>query len=278
MSESQSWAIATQQAHKLGKTPKGYGTREGKLEAKAKFDKPKSEYRKTAESKDVRMLSPDYTERVGKMQQKVAPHIVGGAMGIPLAAVGAAAGDLARGVGSTSKLPVAAGALLGAGAGYGLGRLAWHRQAGGRDFGKGERRAALRVIREAKKQGYNPVLVDKRSEAEFDKIKEILRKKASVERIKIAAFTDELEELMKEAWNLKALESTALRGGKVREALQRVAGKVGWKEAPYVKKFGPGGSRVATKALERGTIPKKKPKPKGSVFEMLSGVPDPVAA
>lgn len=49
MPESQAFAIATQQAHKLGKTPKGYGTKEGKAEARAKYDKPRSEYRKTAD-------------------------------------------------------------------------------------------------------------------------------------------------------------------------------------------------------------------------------------
>ena len=45
------YAIATQQAHKLGKTPKkkgGYGTASGRSEAKAKYDKPAKEYRKTA--------------------------------------------------------------------------------------------------------------------------------------------------------------------------------------------------------------------------------------
>lgn len=48
MSKSESFAIATQQAHKLGKTPKGYGTSAGKKKAKMKYDKPKKEYRKTA--------------------------------------------------------------------------------------------------------------------------------------------------------------------------------------------------------------------------------------
>ena len=45
------YAIATQQAHKTGKTPKkkgGYGTKEGRSVAKAKFDKPRKEYQKTA--------------------------------------------------------------------------------------------------------------------------------------------------------------------------------------------------------------------------------------
>jgi uncharacterized membrane protein len=48
MSKSEAFAIATQQAHKLGKTPKGYGTVAGKQEAEAKYDAPKSSYKKTA--------------------------------------------------------------------------------------------------------------------------------------------------------------------------------------------------------------------------------------
>lgn len=48
MPESEAWAIATQQAHKLGKTPKGFGTSEAKAEARAKYRKPRSEYKKTA--------------------------------------------------------------------------------------------------------------------------------------------------------------------------------------------------------------------------------------
>jgi hypothetical protein len=45
------YAIATQQAHKLGKTPKvkgGYGTPTGRREAKTKFDQPRKAYQKTA--------------------------------------------------------------------------------------------------------------------------------------------------------------------------------------------------------------------------------------
>ncbi len=48
MAESTAWAIATQQAHKAGKSPKGYGTSEGRSEAKAKYTKPKSQYTMTA--------------------------------------------------------------------------------------------------------------------------------------------------------------------------------------------------------------------------------------
>lgn len=46
MSKSKAFAIATQQSHALGKSPKGYGTAEGKREAKAKYDTPKDDVKK----------------------------------------------------------------------------------------------------------------------------------------------------------------------------------------------------------------------------------------
>lgn len=46
MSKSKAFAIATQQSHALGKSPKGYGTAEGKREAKAKYDTPKGDVKK----------------------------------------------------------------------------------------------------------------------------------------------------------------------------------------------------------------------------------------
>lgn len=48
MDKSQAFAIATQQSHALGKSPKGYGTSEGKSRAKQKFNKPKKQYVKGA--------------------------------------------------------------------------------------------------------------------------------------------------------------------------------------------------------------------------------------
>lgn len=48
MPESQAFAIATQQSHSLGKSPKGYGTSEGRKKAKTKFDTPKDD-KKTAD-------------------------------------------------------------------------------------------------------------------------------------------------------------------------------------------------------------------------------------
>lgn len=43
MNESTAFAIATQQAHATGKSPKGYGTSEGREQAKAKYTTPKDD-------------------------------------------------------------------------------------------------------------------------------------------------------------------------------------------------------------------------------------------
>lgn len=48
--EQVAFAVATQQSRRLGKSPKKYGTPEGKAVARAKFDKPKKEYKKMAAS------------------------------------------------------------------------------------------------------------------------------------------------------------------------------------------------------------------------------------
>lgn len=48
MPKSESFAIATQQAHATGHTPKHYGTEEGKRAAKRKYDSP-SQYMDTAD-------------------------------------------------------------------------------------------------------------------------------------------------------------------------------------------------------------------------------------
>jgi hypothetical protein len=48
MPESEAWAIATQQAHATGKSPKGYGTPEGRREAHEKYTTPGDD-KKTAD-------------------------------------------------------------------------------------------------------------------------------------------------------------------------------------------------------------------------------------
>lgn len=50
MPESEAFAIATQQSHALGKSPKDYGTAEGRSTAKKKYDTPKDDV-KTADPK-----------------------------------------------------------------------------------------------------------------------------------------------------------------------------------------------------------------------------------
>ena len=47
MNKSTAFALATQQAHAVGKSPKGYGTSQGRHDAKAKYDTPKDD-KKTA--------------------------------------------------------------------------------------------------------------------------------------------------------------------------------------------------------------------------------------
>ncbi len=49
MDKGEAFAIATQQAHALGKTPQGYGTSEGRRTAKKKYRSPAA-YQKTAEA------------------------------------------------------------------------------------------------------------------------------------------------------------------------------------------------------------------------------------
>lgn len=51
------YAVATQQAHKVGKSPKDFRTPEGVHEAKMKYDAPKSEYQKTAGIEEQKRLA-----------------------------------------------------------------------------------------------------------------------------------------------------------------------------------------------------------------------------
>jgi len=53
MEESTSFAIATQQAHKVGKSPKGFRTKGGVAEARSKYQLPRKEYRKTAGAEEM---------------------------------------------------------------------------------------------------------------------------------------------------------------------------------------------------------------------------------
>lgn len=53
MGKGQAFAIATQQAHATGHTPKSYGTSVGRREAKAKYDEPKKSYDQTSDPGSV---------------------------------------------------------------------------------------------------------------------------------------------------------------------------------------------------------------------------------
>lgn len=73
MPESQSWAIATQQAYKMGKTPKGYGTKSGKREARMKYGRPRREYQKTA---SVQMAA--FSDEFVKIARSLGKDFLGG--------------------------------------------------------------------------------------------------------------------------------------------------------------------------------------------------------
>ena len=53
MDKRTAFAIATQQAHAIKHTPKGFGTAEGKKKAKAKYSRPKKNYVQTADPKKI---------------------------------------------------------------------------------------------------------------------------------------------------------------------------------------------------------------------------------
>lgn len=66
MAKDTAYALATQQAHKVGKSPKSFRTSEGVREAKQKYDLPRREYTKTPNPKTAAALI------VGRVLQKLA--------------------------------------------------------------------------------------------------------------------------------------------------------------------------------------------------------------
>jgi len=56
MPKSEAFAIATQQSHALGKSPKGYGTAQGRREAKAKYDTPGDDEKKASAEQHFRQI------------------------------------------------------------------------------------------------------------------------------------------------------------------------------------------------------------------------------
>jgi hypothetical protein len=101
MSESQAWAIATQQSHALGKTPKGYGTAEGRREAKEKYTTPKDD-KKTANPGNLTSARMDKNAGLGNT-------IMGFLKGAPAAAAPSSGSLIASGV----KKQMAAGRNFG---------------------------------------------------------------------------------------------------------------------------------------------------------------------
>lgn len=85
MSKSTAFAVATQQSHKLGKTPKGYGTAQGKRAAKKKYDRPKKKYVKGAnpgklespkmrDKEAAKKKDPSLSERFGRVATKATDY------------------------------------------------------------------------------------------------------------------------------------------------------------------------------------------------------------
>jgi hypothetical protein len=72
MTKSQAFAISTQQGHKLGKNPKGYGTKRGKRAARKKYDKPRKEYVKTPNPKGLESpkMASVYTAMTDELWQE----------------------------------------------------------------------------------------------------------------------------------------------------------------------------------------------------------------
>jgi hypothetical protein len=165
MTKSQAFAISTQQGHKLGKNPKGYGTKQGKKDARAKYDKPRKEYVKTPnprelESAKMASMRDELLVRAKELEEKASvPRILG-----ETAAGGLAGGSLgylgARAMGADpviGGLAAAGGAVGGALGGAGLRMRANSKRA--RE--KASVNARLRHLnKEAEDLSGNPYLLD----------------------------------------------------------------------------------------------------------------------
>jgi hypothetical protein len=158
--KSVAYAIAVQQAHKLGKSPKKFRTPTGVRVAKRKFDMPKKEYQKTAASmEDIKRYQRGAT---------------GAAVGIPVGALIAGLAKGGRRGKVLSRRAAAFGAVLG-----GAGGLAF----GLHKPGKKQKKQIKKALRYASKQkakgkkGYymTPKDVEKRAmvSAFFDELEQI---------------------------------------------------------------------------------------------------------
>ena len=66
MPKSEAFAIATQQSHALGKSPKGFGTAAGKAKAKAKFKTPGDDVHTANPSKEASVFAA-FTQEVQRL-------------------------------------------------------------------------------------------------------------------------------------------------------------------------------------------------------------------
>lgn len=77
--KSIAYAIATQQAHKVGKSPKAFRTKAGLREARMKYTKPKKEYRKTAMADVVMAAFADEMSKIAQAPGSIAHRMSLGA-------------------------------------------------------------------------------------------------------------------------------------------------------------------------------------------------------
>jgi hypothetical protein len=73
MPESEAWAIATQQSHALGKSPKSYGTVKGRAKAKAKYKTPEDDVKKANPEKSKTAFTLDGMMGLGGLTAGYSP-------------------------------------------------------------------------------------------------------------------------------------------------------------------------------------------------------------
>lgn len=126
--KSIAYAIATQQAHKVGKSPKGFRTSQGVQTAKRKFDKPVKEYQKTAQLCALFDELEQIEKEAGWLKNGLIGlgmlgAVGGGAKAMTTRAVGAAAKArpaITRSVGQAGKLSAGRQALKSSGPRVGM--------------------------------------------------------------------------------------------------------------------------------------------------------------
>lgn len=126
MEDSVAFAVATQQSHKLKKSPKGYGTPEGKSIAKAKYSKPRKSYTIGADPKGLgKKLQKQLDKKAEQLIDRNNPMIAEREerRALPWLLGGAVAGSVAAAQESMNPGHVGLGALGGALAMYAGSRM-----------------------------------------------------------------------------------------------------------------------------------------------------------